>query len=169
MTPAKWPIPSKRWSGSAASRAGKVPTWASTHPDPGDRFQKAEQRAATVPADSARTAIVNRDAYLRAIDGMVFGVNPRQGYFEGGRFYHPDLRFRMDFPSQWQTQNRADAVVAVSLQNDAMVQLSLGGNDQPETLLQKFAQQQGVQMGNSQRTSVNGLPAHTAEFQAQDQ
>jgi len=151
------------------SGGGKVPTWASTHPDPGDRFQKAEARAATVPADSARTSIVNRDAYLRTIDGMVFGVNPRQGYFEGGRFYHPDLRFRMDFPSQWQTQNRADAVVAVSPQNDAMVQLSLGGNDQPETLLQKFAQQQGLQMGNSQRTTVNGLPAATAEFQAQDQ
>ncbi len=148
---------------------GKVPTWASSHPDPGDRFQKAEQRAATVPADSLRTAVINRDTYLRAIDGIVFGVNPRLGYFEGGRFNHPDLRFRMDFPSQWQTQNRADAVVAVSPQNDAVVQLSLGGSDAPETLLQKFAQQQGVQMGNSQRVTVNGFPAATAEFQAQDQ
>jgi len=148
---------------------GKVPTRASSHPDPGDRFQKAEQRAATVPADSLRTAVINRDTYLRAIDGIVFGVNPRLGYFEGGRFNHPDLRFRMDFPSQWQTQNRADAVVAVSPQNDAVVQLSLGGSDAPETLLQKFAQQQGVQMGNSQRVTVNGFPAATAEFQAQDQ
>ena len=151
------------------SGGGKVPTWASTHPDPGDRFQKAEQRAASVPADSARTSIVNRDPYLRVIDGMVFGVNPRQGYFEEGRFFHPDLRFRMDFPSQWKTQNQADAVIAVSPQSDAIVQLSLGGNDAPETLLQKFSQQQGVQMGNSQRTTVNGFPAATAEFQAQDQ
>ncbi len=151
------------------SGGGKVPTWASSHPDPGDRFQKAEERAATVPADSLRSVVINRDTYLRAIDGIVFGVNPRQGYFEGGRFNHPDLRFRMDFPSQWQTQNRADAVVAVSPQNDAIIQLSLGGNDAPETLLQKFAQQQGVQMGNSQRVTVNGLPAATAEFQAQEQ
>jgi len=151
------------------SGGGKVPTWASTHPDPGDRFQKAEQRAATVPADSVRSSIINREAYLRAIDGIVIGVNPRLGYFEGGRFNHPDLRFRMDFPSGWQTQNRADAVVAASPQKDAIVQLSLGGSDAPETLLQKFAQQQGVQMGNSQRTTVNGLPAATAEFQAQDQ
>jgi predicted Zn-dependent protease len=151
------------------SGGGKVPTWASTHPDPGDRATKATERAAAVPADSIRVATINRDTYLRAIDGMVFGVNPRQGYFEGGRFNHPDLRFRMDFPSQWQTQNRADAVVAVSPQNDAILQLSLGGSDAPETLLQKFAQQQGVQMGNSQRTTVNGLPAATAEFQAQDQ
>jgi len=151
------------------SGGGKVPTWAATHPDPGDRLQKAEQRAAAVPAESLRTATVNRDAYLRVIDGIVFGVNPRQGYFEGGRFNHPDLRFRMDFPAGWQTQNQADAVLAVSPQNDAVVQLSLGGSESPDALLQKFAQQQGVQTGSAQRTSVNGLSAVTATFQAQDQ
>jgi len=150
------------------SGGGKLPTWASTHPDPGDRFNKAEQRAATVPADSLQRAVVNRDGYLRAIDGIVFGVNPRQGYFEGTRFFHPDLRFRIDFPSGWQTQNRADAVLAGSPSNDAIIQLSLGGSESPDALLQKFAQQQGVQTGNSQRTSVNGLSAATAEFQAQD-
>jgi predicted Zn-dependent protease len=151
------------------SGGGKVPTWASSHPDPGDRFQKAQERAATVPPDSLRSVVVNRDRYLQAIDGIVFGVNPRQGYFESGRFYHPDLRFRIDFPSQWQTQNRTDAVLAGSPQNDAIMQLSLGGSDSPDVLLQRFAQQQGVQMSGGQRVTVNGLQAATAEFQAQDQ
>lgn len=150
------------------SGGGRLPTWASTHPDPGDRFKQAEQRAAAVPADSLQRSIVNRDAYLRVIDGIVFGVNPRQGYFEGTRFFHPDLRFRIDFPSGWTTQNRADAVLAGSPSNDALVQLSLGGTESPDALLQKFTQQQGVQTSNSQRTSVNGLSAATAEFQAQD-
>jgi len=150
------------------SGGGKLPTCASTHPNPGDRFNKAEQRAASVPADSLQRAVVNRDGYLRMIDGIVFGVNPRQGYFEGTHFLHPDLRFRIDFPSGWQTQNRADAVLAGSPANDAIFQLTLGGSESPDALLQKFAQQQGVQMGNSQRTSVNGLSAATAEFQAQD-
>jgi predicted Zn-dependent protease len=151
------------------SGGGRVPTWAATHPDPGDRLQKAQQRAAAVPAESLRIALVNRDAYLRVIDGIVFGVNPRQGYFEGTRFNHPDLRFRIDFPSGWQTQNQADAVIAVSPANDAVVQLSLGGTESPDALLQKFGQQQGVQTGNSQRTTVNGLTAATATFTAQDQ
>jgi len=150
------------------SGGGKLPTWASTHPDPGDRYQKAEQRAASVPADSLQRAIVNRDSYLRVIDGIVFGVNPRQGYFEGTRFYHPDLRFRLDFPAGWQTQNRADAVLAGSPAGDGIVQLSLGGSDSPDVLLQKFSQQQGVQVSGGQRTSVNGLSAATSEFQAQD-
>jgi len=151
------------------SGGGKVPTWAATHPDPGDRVKAAQQRAAAVPADSLQRALVNRDAYLRQIDGVVFGVNPRQGYFEGTRFLHPDLRFRIDFPSGWQTQNQADAVLAVSPQNDAALQLSLGGTESPDALLQKFGQQQGLQMGSSQRLNVNGNSAATAEFQAQDQ
>ncbi len=153
----------------ALSGGGKVPTWASTHPDPGDRLAKAQQRAASVPSDSLKRATVNRDTYLRAIDGIVFGVNPRQGFFEGARFNHPDLRFRIDFPAGWQTQNLAEAVLAGSPANDAMIQLSLGGQDTPDALLQKFGQQQGVQMTAGQRTTVNGLPAATAEFQAQDQ
>lgn len=151
------------------SGGGKVPTWASTHPDPGDRLARAQQRAASVPSDSLNRSVVNRDTYLRAIDGIVFGINPRQGFFEGARFNHPDLRFRIDFPQGWQTQNLAEAVLAGSPANDAIMQLTLGGPDTPDALLQKFGRQQGVQMTAGQRATVNGLPAATAEFQAQDQ
>jgi predicted Zn-dependent protease len=150
------------------SGEGRVPTWAATHPAPEDRLAKAEQRAATVPADSIRGSIINHDALLRVIDGIVFGANPRQGYFEGTRFLHPDLRFRYDFPSGWKTENQAQAVIGASPQGDAAVQLSLAGKDSPETLLQKFTQQQGMQAGGVQRVSVHGLNAATAEFQAQD-
>jgi predicted Zn-dependent protease len=153
----------------ALAGGGKLPTWASSHPDPEDRRANADQYVANMPADSLKNTIVNRNAYLQAIDGIVFGVNPRQGYFEGGRFLHPDLRFRIDFPNGWQTENRTDAVVAGSPQNDAILQLTLGGSDTPETLLQKFGQQQGLQMGNGQRVTVNGSPGATAEFQATDQ
>ena len=102
------------------SGGGRVPTWAATHPDPGDRLAKAQQRAAAVPSDSLNRSIVNRDPYLKVIDGIVFGVNPRQGFFEGARFNHPDLRFRIDFPAGWQTQNTAEAVLAGSPGNDAI-------------------------------------------------
>ncbi len=150
------------------SGGGRVPTWASTHPDPGDRATRAEQRAAAVPLDSLQRATVDREEYLRAIDGIVFGVNPRQGYFEGSRFLHPDLRFQLEFPSGWRTQNQAHAVTAISGANDAIVQLSLGGTQSADALMQQFARQEGVQTGSVQRVTVNGLPGQTAEFQAQD-
>ena len=151
------------------SGGGKVPTWASTHPDPGDRLAKAEARAASVPTDSLNRSVVNKDPYLKAIDGIVFGENPRQGFFEGARFNHPDLRFRLDFPAGWKTQNTAEAVLAGSPGEDAIIQLTLGGPDTPDALLQKFGQQQGIQMSTGRRETVNGFPAASAEFQAQDQ
>jgi predicted Zn-dependent protease len=151
------------------SGGGKVPTWAASHPAPEDRLAKAEQRAATVPLDSIRSSIVNQDQYLRVIDGIVFGANPRQGYFEGTLFLHPDLRFRFEFPSGWKTDNQPQAVVAASPQGDAAIQLTIAGKESPDALLQKFSQQQGVTVGSGQRVTVHGLSAATAEFQAQDE
>jgi predicted Zn-dependent protease len=151
------------------SGGGKVPAWAATHPAPEDRLAKAEQRVAALPPDSLKGTVVNADAYYRAIDGIVFGPNPRQGYFEGTRFLHPDLRFRFDFPAGWKTENRPEAVVAASPQGDGLLQLSFGGKDTPDALLQKFGERQGVTTVNGERTTVNGFPAVTAEFRAQDQ
>ena len=44
--------------------------------------------------------------------GITYGDDPRQGFFEGNTFYHPDLRFQLEFPEGWQTQNTPQAVVA---------------------------------------------------------
>ena len=83
----------------------------------------ANGRLATVTADLTKMRI-NRDPFVRRIDGVVFGDDPRQGFFEGQRFNHPDLAFRIDFPTGWKTQNQPSAVVAVSPAQDAMVALS---------------------------------------------
>ena len=110
---------------SAASGA-RIPEWQSTHPDPGNRVQRAEQRLAKVPPAELTATTVNRDGYLRLLDGMVFGENPRQGYFRGQRFLHPDLRFELTFPAGWKTANLPDAVVAQSADGAAQLQLGPG-------------------------------------------
>jgi predicted Zn-dependent protease len=32
---------------------------------------------------------------------MVYGENPRAGYFQGAQFVHPDMRFVIEFPADW--------------------------------------------------------------------
>ncbi len=127
---------------SAAAGAGRLPEWLSTHPDPGGRAEKAAERAAKVTDLEGRR--VEREAFLAHLDGMVFGENPRQGFFQGTAFLHPDLRFRIDFPEGWKTQNTAAAVVAVSPQKDAAIQLTPAGKLSPEEARAKFFSQQGV-------------------------
>src|SRR5712664_3921781 len=63
-----------------------------THPDPGNRLQATEERLRTELKGDTSKLKVGRDEYLQKIDGMTFGEDPRQGYFKGDTFYHPELK-----------------------------------------------------------------------------
>jgi predicted Zn-dependent protease len=142
--------------------SGRVPEWLSTHPDPGNR---ATQIAAMVEESGpTANAIVRRDEYLRRLDGIVFGPNPREGIFEENVFRHPDLAFRYTFPRGWATANTKQAVQAMSPEQDAALQITLAQGS-PSQALDAFASQ-GVQLGRTSQQSVHGLPAVLAEFRA---
>ena len=151
-----------RLSGASGAR---VPEWQSTHPDPGNRVQRAEQRIAALPPNSLTSVKVNRDSYLRLLDGMVFGENPRQGYFRAARFLHPDLRFEMTFPTGWKTANMPDAVVGQSADGGAQMQL-VPGKGTPTESMQQFLGQQGITVKQRGNTTINGISAVMASFDA---
>ncbi len=150
---------------SEASGAGKLPEWQSTHPDPGNRREAIERAIAALPAGSGGTT-VNRDAYERRLDGMIFGNNPRDGYFRGSQFLHPGMRFQITFPQGWRTANGTSAVQAMSPQQDAMIELAIGQGNSAESAARTFLSQQGVTAGTAQRTTINGLTAVAAGFGA---
>jgi predicted Zn-dependent protease len=152
----------------AGGGGGRLPEWLSTHPNPENRVAKTQERLDTLQASLANS-IVGRDEFLRQIDGMTFGEDPRQGFFEGSMFYHPDMRFQLQFPEGWKTQNMPSAVVAVSPKEDAMIQLGLAGTTPPREAATKFLNQQGIQAGDGSTRSINGNPAATSYFQAQTQ
>jgi predicted Zn-dependent protease len=148
---------------SQAQGGGRLPEWLSTHPDPENRAGKAAERAATVKG--AATLRAGREEYLAHVDGMKFGEDPRQGFFQGNAFLHPDLKFRIDFPAGWQTANTAAAVVALSPKKDAIVQLAAAGKVSPEEATKKFFAQQGVQPASL--AGASAPPAGARYFQAQ--
>ena len=148
---------------------GRLPQWLSTHPDPENRIKATERRVATLEPSRLSGTVTNEDAYLSHIDGMVYGENPRQGYFEGALFLHPDLKFQFEFPEGWKTQNQAQAVVGVSPEEDAIVQLSLGKGTSPSAAAQQFFGQEGMQAGQLSRNPINGNPAVSGSFTAQGQ
>lgn len=151
---------------SEAGGGGRLPEWLSTHPDPGNRVKRIQKLLDTVPLGQ-RQLIVDREDYLRHVNGMSFGEDPRQGYFEGSRFYHPQMRFQMSFPEGWKTQNLPSAVMAGSPQEDAIIQLGLAGNASPQQAARQFLSQEGVRAGDMSTANINGLPATSSYFQAQ--
>jgi predicted Zn-dependent protease len=152
----------------AGGGAGKLPEWLSTHPNPENRIERIEKMLDTLQVDPSRLT-EDRDEYLRHVHGMTFGEDPRQGYFEGTQFYHPQMRFQMHFPDGWKVQNMPSAVAALSPNQDAIIQLALAGNASPRQAAQQFLSQQGVQAGEASTSDINGLPAASSYFQAQTQ
>lgn len=151
---------------SELAEAGRIPGWLSTHPDPENRIERIEQQLSTRRAE-LQGARVGRADYMRQIDGMVFGENPREGFFEGSDFLHPDLRFRVDFPEGWTLRNQRQAVTALSSEKDAAVVLSLTDQPDPQTAAARFARQSGVEAERSRSGRINGLPAVWTSFEAQ--
>jgi predicted Zn-dependent protease len=97
---------------------------------------------------------------------MVFGDNPREGFFKGNAFYHPDLRFQLRFPDGFKTQNQKQAVAGVSPRQDAVVTLTLAGGASAEDAARRFFSQQGLQTGRTGRDTIGGLPAYVGDFVA---
>jgi predicted Zn-dependent protease len=144
-----------------------VPSWLMTHPAPAERIQTVQQRLATL--ETSGSLRIGRQAYLEQIEGLVYGENPRNGFFQGGLFLHPELQFQLTFPNQWQTQNLSQAVIAVSPRQDAAIQLTMAQDASPEAATQRFLNQQGIQAGQSGRQNLNGIPAVVTSFRAQSQ
>jgi predicted Zn-dependent protease len=147
------------------SGGGRLPDWQSTHPNPGNRIEATQQRLAALHEDLSAKK-VGREEFLKVIDGMVYGENPRQGFFQGPLFLHPDLKFQFQFPDGWKTQNGSDAVIGGSSAQDAMIELR-GAPGTAAAASQKFFTQQGLQAGRVSQSNIHGFPALTGEFSAQ--
>ena len=104
----------------------RLPTYLSTHPDPGDR--EAHTRTLSQAAAMGKTGlIVNEDGYLAHLDGLVFGQDPRNGYFVDNQYMNPGLKLEIILPPGWTYHDTRSALVAVA--PDGRTGMQLGGAD----------------------------------------
>ena len=138
-----------------------TPEWASSHPLSQNRATQAAQTARQ--AARAGAGLRNRDAFLAQLDGVMVDDDPAQGVIEGRSFTHPDLRLQFTVPAGYLMQN---GTTAVSIQGSAGQAQFSGGRfngDMPAYIGQVIQQLTGgqaqIQLGQLQRTQVNGVPA----------
>ena len=150
----------------AGGGGGSVPGWATTHPDPVNREEDVREIIAASGQDYSE--YIRRDEeYLQSLDGMTFGPDPREGFFDEETFYHPDMAFALDFPRGWTTVNQKSQVGAISSDEAALVVLTVeAGETDAERALSTFLRQDDVRGSGSRRTSVNGRPGWEASFTA---
>jgi predicted Zn-dependent protease len=139
-----------------------LPEFLSTHPDPGNRYERVKQLAAKYQQEKGLNAAelkVNRNAYLQMVSGIVYGEDPRQGFLENGVFYHPELKFQFTAPSGWRYQNTPSQVLFSAPQGDAMSFLALAKGNSPQEAAGIFAKDYQIQVSSQNATTVNGLQA----------
>lgn len=145
-----------------------LPTFLSTHPDPGEREEKILEMAAEWQTRTNMTK-VDADDYMRHIEGMIMGENPRQGFTENGIFYHPELQFQFAVPSGFQVQNEASYVAMVDANQQAIIVFAIDPSGSPQEAATKFAQQEGMRVQDSGTDNVNGMNATYVLVTAQTQ
>jgi len=157
---------------SMESEQGGVPTFMSTHPDPGDRYNSVKSQAQQWQDSLNYTDWkVNKDKYLRMIDGLVYGEDPRQGFVEANMFYHPGMKFKYPIPPGWQLQNSPMQVQMAPKDGNAFMIFTLAQQKTLEEAAQKNLTDLKLTVLDSKRTTVNGFPAIAAISQqvSQDQ
>jgi predicted Zn-dependent protease len=152
----------------SAELAGRsaLPGWLSSHPAEPERIEAARERAASLETPQ-EDPFVGREQYLEQLDGMIYGQNPRNGFFRGGYYYHPELEFQLEVPEDWERQNLPIAVVANQPDGEAAMQLTLAEAADAEQAAEQLFGQEGIRRVSSSSEELHGNPAVISRFQAQ--
>lgn len=146
---------------SQLAGAGRLPNWLATHPDPAARRVRAEQLIAERQYPSGE---VGAASLLDRLDGVIFGHDPREGYFVGSTFYHPGLAFQLEMPAGWRAVNEKQRLIAVHPDKVAQIELRHAAAATPEAAAEAFLAQQGVTRISSRKARIHGLSAVRADF-----
>jgi predicted Zn-dependent protease len=147
-----------------------LPGWFSTHPSPQDRVQVVRNRAKEWQRKlGLRDLKINPEPYLRRIDGLLFGDDPRQGYVDGNVFYHPSMRFQFPVPTTWRLSHKPSQVLVTSEGEDALMLLSATSSASSNEAAREFITKTGASVIRSEGIQMNGLSSQrvTSEIRTQ--
>ncbi len=147
----------------------QVPTFMSTHPDPGNRQTRVTGLAKEFQAANPKQYAVERERYLRLIDGIIFGEDPKQGFVENDMFYHPVLKFQFPVPRGWKHQNSPEQFQMSPADGKAAMILMLAKGNSLDEAAQTMVKELNLKVLENAQTTINGNPALVIISQQQPQ
>lgn len=141
-------------------------SFTSTHPRTADRVDAAARRAGEVAAQAAAAPQrgLNAEAYLKRIDGILYGDDPEQGFVRGPSFLHPKLLFRFDTPQGFRLFNSTQRVIGRN-PGEAIILFDSAKRD-PMTLptMQEYLTRtwsRDLALTDVEAITIGGMPAAT--------
>jgi len=143
-----------------ASGGEKIPEFLSTHPSPEERNITVAKLAGKWKTKLKLTnPKINRESYLKIIDGLILGEDPKQGFVEGNVFYHPSMKFQFSIPGDWKLQNTPQQVQMAPSNGEALLMLTLAGKGSLEETANKMLEQYQLTLVESKKETIHGLNA----------
>jgi len=145
---------------SAGTGAAELPDFLSTHPNPGERNITVNNLSVEWKKKlNLNNPTVNRNNYLRMIEGLIYGEDPKQGFLEKDVFYHPELKFQFPTPAGWNYQNTPQRVQLAPKDGKAILMMTLGSGKTLQDAMNTMIQNNNLQVVESNPVTVNGLNA----------
>jgi len=145
---------------SSGSESAELPDFLSTHPNPGDR-----NIAVSKLSDEWKKKLnlinpkVSRESYLKKIEGLIYGEDPKQGFLENDVFYHPVLKFQLNTPKGWNYQNKPQELEFAPKDGKAILIMTLIAGKSLEEAASNVVEKNNLQVLESNQITVNGLNA----------
>jgi len=134
----------------------------SNHPSTPDRVRNAlaNARQFSGPGTGER----DRNEYLAALDGLIYGEDPSEGFVRGRRFLHPKLGFTFTAPAGFSLDNTAQAVLGLKDGGGEAMRLDVVSVPAEQSLPDylKSGWMDNVEPQSVEEFAVNGFPAATA-------
>ena len=139
---------------------GHLPNFLSTHPLTPKRIAKVQERL-KAPEYPTTPLLVQKNSYLRKINGLVYGMNPRQGYVQGSVFYHPEMKFYFNIPPTWKVQNTPKKVTLAPQNGKAVLIFSPGSTTKNlnEYVDEQLASLKKINVLSQGFRNINGMQA----------
>jgi predicted Zn-dependent protease len=146
----------QREAGRGGEEESALAGWFRSHPRTPERIERAAQ---AVSAELPQARATDRQPFLAAIDGMIYGEDPAQGFVRGRSFQHPGLRIAFEAPTGFRLQNTPEAVIGTDGQGRFMTfdMAKSGAGDLRAYLQREWVPNQELQ--DLQSLMVSGQPA----------
>jgi predicted Zn-dependent protease len=137
----------------------------SSHPATPERVQRAQ--ASAKQYQSPENTERDREDYLSAIDNIVYGEDPSEGFVRGRRFLHPKLGFTFTAPENFTLDNTAQAVIGVREGGAQAMRFDVVRVPAEQTLgdYLNSGWMEGVDKTTTEEVTINGMPAASTTAQ----
>ncbi|ORE92372.1 M48 family metalloprotease [Acuticoccus yangtzensis] len=146
---------------SLNSATEQKPGFLSSHPSTPARVEHAKRVARQFGAPGIGQR--QRTKYLRALNGILYGDDPSEGFVRGREFAHVDLGIAFTVPEGYVLKNTSQAVLATDGEHTA-IRFDALGLPENESLISylKSGWIKGLVEDSVRLDTVNGLPGATA-------